>query len=101
MLEDAEHEVWEAQHYDPKIFKTDPGGIVYQREGEGRVWGILREVVEKEMVSWDSRDYHKHHLSVVLVKNTYCPLLSNCCGDSLDIEMKRSLPEMRKGISKK
>ena len=27
----AEHEVWEAQHYDPKIFKTDPGGIVYQR----------------------------------------------------------------------
>merc|ERR1712107_593901 len=21
MLEDAEHEVWEAQHYDPKIFK--------------------------------------------------------------------------------
>ena len=27
----AEQEVWAAQHYDPKIFKTDPGGIVYQR----------------------------------------------------------------------
>ena len=48
------------------------------------------------MGSRDSRDHHKHHLSVVLVKNTYCPLLSNCCGDSLDIEMKRSLPEMEK-----
>jgi len=35
------------------------------------------------MGSWDSRDYHKHHLSVVLVTNTYCPFLSNCCGDSL------------------
>ena len=48
------------------------------------------------MGSRDSRDHHKHHLSVVLVKNTYCQLLSNCCGDSLDIEMKRSLPEMKK-----
>jgi len=48
------------------------------------------------MGSRDSRDNHKHHLSVVLVKNTYCPLLSNFCGDSLDIEMKRSLPEMKK-----
>ena len=50
------------------------------------------------MGSWDSRDYHKHHLSVVLVTNTYCPFLSNCCGDSLDIEMKRSLPEMKKKV---
>ena len=72
-------------------------GLLWQpREAEGRVWGILREVAEKEMGSWDSRDYHKHHLSVVLVTNTYCPFLSNCCGDSLDIEMKRSLPEMKK-----
>ena len=72
-------------------------GLLWQpREAEGRVWGILREVAEKEMGSWDSRDYHKHHLSVVLVTNTYCPFLSNCCGDSLDIEMKWSLPEMKK-----
>ena len=75
-------------------------GLLWQpREAEGRVWGILREVAEKEMGSRDSRDNHKHHLSVVLVKNTYCPLLSNCCGDSLDIEMKRSLPDMKKGVS--
>jgi NADH dehydrogenase (ubiquinone) 1 beta subcomplex subunit 9 len=40
MLEDAEHEVWETQHYDPKIFKTDPGGIVYQREGNTPDWAL-------------------------------------------------------------
>jgi len=32
MLEDGEHELWEEQHYDPRVFKTDPGGIVYNRE---------------------------------------------------------------------
>merc|ERR1711941_162952 len=33
-------EVWAAQHYDPKIFKTDPGGIVYQREGNTPDWAF-------------------------------------------------------------
>ena len=31
MLEDGEQEVWANQHYDPSVFKGDPGGIVYQR----------------------------------------------------------------------
>merc|ERR1712059_18623 len=38
MLEDGEHEVWEQQHYDPKIFKGDPGGIIYQRGTDAYDW---------------------------------------------------------------
>ena len=33
MLEDGEQEVWANQHYDPSVFKGDPGGIVYHRWG--------------------------------------------------------------------
>jgi len=38
MVEDGEYECWENQHYDPKIFKRDPGGIVYQRPVETLDW---------------------------------------------------------------
>jgi len=38
MLEDGEKECWEQQHYDPSIFKTDPGGIVYDREAVAPDW---------------------------------------------------------------
>ena len=31
-------ECWEQQHYDPSIFKTDPGGIVYDREHKAPDW---------------------------------------------------------------
>merc|ERR1711976_871152 len=38
MLEDGERECWEQQHYDPSVFKTDPGGIVYNRESVAPDW---------------------------------------------------------------
>merc|ERR1712107_587532 len=54
MLEDAEHEVWEAQHYDPKIFKTDPGGIVYQREGNHLIGLWICGILGRRFSSWTS-----------------------------------------------
>merc|ERR1711879_446628 len=38
MLEDGEQECWREQHYDPSIFKADPGGIVYSREAVAPDW---------------------------------------------------------------
>jgi len=38
MLEDGEKECWREQHYDPSIFKGDPGGIVYSREAVAPDW---------------------------------------------------------------
>jgi len=38
MLEAGEKELWEQQHYDPSIFKTDPGGIVFDREHKAPDW---------------------------------------------------------------
>ena len=31
-------ECWREQHYDPSIFKADPGGIVYNREAVAPDW---------------------------------------------------------------
>ena len=31
-------ECWREQHYDPSIFKGDPGGIVYSREAVAPDW---------------------------------------------------------------
>ena len=31
-------ECWKEQHYDPSIFKADPGGIVYAREAVAPDW---------------------------------------------------------------
>ena len=31
-------ECWREQHYDPSIFKNDPGGIIYSREAVAPDW---------------------------------------------------------------
>jgi len=38
MLEEGEQELFEAKHYDPKIFKADPNGITYNRAGNAPDW---------------------------------------------------------------
>merc|ERR1712080_633731 len=38
IVEDGEYELWANQHQDPRTFKTDPGGIVYNREGDHPDW---------------------------------------------------------------
>ena len=75
------------------------GLLWQQREAKGWIWGILRAVLEEEMGPWNARDHHKYHLPVVL---DFWPMLSIiqslngpfCCGDSLKIEVNRSIPEL-------
>jgi hypothetical protein len=40
MLEDGEQECFENQHYDPRVFKADPGGITFNREGNTQDWAM-------------------------------------------------------------
>jgi NADH dehydrogenase (ubiquinone) 1 beta subcomplex subunit 9 len=40
MVEEGEYEVWEQQHTDPRVFKNDPGGIVYHRSASPPDWAL-------------------------------------------------------------
>ena len=38
LLTEIFRECWREQHYDPSIFKADPGGIIYNREAVAPDW---------------------------------------------------------------
>merc|ERR1711890_45161 len=74
IVEDGEYELWANQHQDPRTFKTDPGGIVYNREGNHPDWLFdqyhpwekvqMMDVFEKrEQLKKDFHDYYENSLA--------------------------------------